>query len=188
MMEVRHLSKSFGSKQVLRDLSFQWAEGETLCLMAPSGSGKTTLMRILLGLEKKDAGEVVGLEGRRIGAVFQEDRLVEEMDPVSNIRLVNPQVPRVAVIAAMARMGLEGCAGQKVRELSGGMKRRVALLRALLSDCEVLIMDEPFKGLDEETREAVIRETIHLSSGKTVLLITHDRAEAEQMGGRIITL
>ena len=185
---LTHVSKAFDGKQVLRDLSLTLPAGRVTCVMAPSGAGKTTLLRILLGLIPADAGTIRGLEGARIAAVFQEDRLIPGMDPVSNIRLVRADLPVPQVISEMESMGLTDCASQPVRELSGGMKRRVALLRALLSEWDFLVLDEPFKGLDEESRERTIRETLRLIRGRTVLMVTHDPEEARQMQAMVYTL
>ena len=157
-------------------------------LMAPSGAGKTTLLRMLMGLETADSGEISGLSGRRISAVFQEDRLLENMNPVDNIRLTAPKLDRAVILREMAAMGLTDCENQPARELSGGMRRRVAILRALLCGADVITLDEPFKGLDEATRARVIDETRRLCRGKTVLMVTHEAAEAERMGAKIVGL
>ena len=182
------IGKRFGDKQVLRRVNLTLPEGETPCLMAPSGAGKTTLVRILLGLLEPDEGRVEGLRGRRLAAVFQEDRLVETMDAVSNLRLFNPKLSRIAAADALIAFGLEDSLRQPVRELSGGMRRRVALLRALLAEWDFLALDEPFKGLDEETRRRVIRRTREMTAGRTVLLVTHDAGEAEMMGADVHSL
>ena len=181
-----NISKRFGDKQVLSRINLTLREGETTCLMAPSGAGKTTLLRILLGLLAPDEGRVEGLEGRKLAAVFQEDRLVETMDPVSNLRLFSPKLSRIAVKDALIAFGLEDSLRQPVRELSGGMRRRVALLRALLTEWDILALDEPFKGLDAETKRTVIRRTREYTDGKTVLLVTHDEEEAEWMGSKVV--
>ena len=140
------LCKAFGGKTVLQDFSCELEEGRVTALMAPSGAGKTTLLRILLGLETADSGEITGLSGKRLAAVFQEDRLLDFMTPVDNIRLPVPKLERAVILREMAAMGLTGCENQPVRELSGGMRRRVAILRALLCGADVIALDEPFKG------------------------------------------
>ncbi len=187
-IQLIDIGKRFGDKQVLRHVNLTLPEGETTCLMAPSGAGKTTLVRILLGLLEPDEGRVEGLRGRRLAAVFQEDRLVETMDAVSNLRLFNPKLSRIAAADALIAFGLEDSLRQPVRELSGGMRRRVALLRALLAEWDFLALDEPFKGLDEETRRRVIRRTREMTAGRTVLLVTHDAGEAEMMGAGVHSL
>ena len=142
--------------------------------MGPSGCGKTTLLRILLGLETADAGTITGLEGRRMSAVFQEDRLCENVSAVSNLRLVNPALSRRAAEAALTELGLGEALSQPVREFSGGMKRRVAILRALLAEFDLLLADEPFKGLDEETKRQTMAYFAEHTRGKTVILVTHE--------------
>ena len=182
MIAIHKLCKAFGGKAVLQDFSCELEEGRVTALMAPSGAGKTTLLRILLGLETADSGEITGLSGKRLAAVFQEDRLLDIMTPVDNIRLPEPKLERAVILREMAAMGLTGCENQPVRELSGGMRRRVAILRALLCGADVIALDEPFKGLDEATKALVVAETKRLCAGKTVLLVTHEEKEAAMMG------
>ena len=184
MIAIDKLCKAFGGKVVLQDFSCEMEEGRVTALMAPSGAGKTTLLRILLGLETADSGEITGLSGKRLAAVFQEDRLLDFMTPVDNIRLPEPKLERAVILREMAAMGLTGCENQPVRELSGGMRRRVAILRALLCGADVIFLDEPFKGLDEATKALVVAETKRLCAGKTVLLVTHEEKEAAMMGAQ----
>ncbi len=182
MIAIHKLCKAFDNKAVLRDFSCTMEDSCVTALMAPSGAGKTTLLRMLMGLETADSGEISGLSGRRISAVFQEDRLLENMNPVDNIRLTAPKLDRAVILREMAAMGLTDCENQPARELSGGMRRRVAILRALLCDADVIFLDEPFKGLDEATKALVVAETKRLCVGKTVLLVTHEEKEAAMMG------
>ena len=107
---------------------------------------------------------------------------------MANIRLTAPKLDRAVILREMAAMGLTDCENQPARELSGGMRRRVAILRALLCGADVIALDEPFKGLDEATRARVIDETKRLCRGKTVLMVTHEAAEAERMGAKIVGL
>ena len=179
---IRGLSKAFDGKQVLRDFSAVLPEGQVTGLMAPSGAGKTTLLRILMGLETPDRGTITGLQGLRLSAVFQEDRLCENLNLVSNLRLVTPTLSQSAAEKALTAVGLTDCLHQPVRELSGGMRRRVAILRALLAEYDLLFLDEPFKGLDRETKEVVMADTRRRCDGRTVLFVTHDPTELEAMG------
>ena len=181
------LSKAY-DRPVLRGFSLRLREGALTALMAPSGAGKTTLLRILMGLEQPDSGSVAGMEGRKLAAVFQENRLLEHLSPVDNIRLINPALSAAAVRGELARFGLAEAADQPVRELSGGMRRRVALLRALLAEADTVLMDEPFSALDEETRAHVIAETARLLRGRTALLVTHDEEEARRLGAEVVRL
>lgn len=187
-MELRidHVSKAYGGQAVLRDVTAAVGSGVT-CLMAPSGAGKTTLLRILLGLERPDSGTVHGLEGRRLAAVFQEDRLLEHLSAEGNLRFVLGRAyDPAAARALLDRLGLPDTGPQPVREFSGGMKRRLALARALLAPFDALALDEPFTGLDRENRDlalACIRET---AGDRPVLLVTHDAADAA--GSPVVTL
>ena len=183
---IRGLCKAFDGKQVLRDFSAALPAGQVTGLMAPSGAGKTTLLRVLMGLETPDRGTITGLEGLRLSAVFQEDRLCENLNPVSNLRLVTPALSRTAAAEALAAVGLTDCQRQPARELSGGMRRRVAILRALLAEYDLLFLDEPFKGLDQETKEIVMADTRRRCAGRTVLFVTHDMAEALDLADVII--
>ena len=178
------IKKSFGINPVIDDLSCSFPKGETSALLGISGRGKTTLMRILMGLEKADSGEILGLDGLRPSAVFQENRLCENLSAVSNIRLVNPSLTRGEVLREMEKVGLCGCADQSVCSLSGGMKRRVALLRAIMADWDILFLDEPFEGLDSETRKKTIAYVRSRTRGKTVLIVTHVPQELEMLGCR----
>ena len=167
---------------MLRDVSGTLAAGRITGLMAPSGAGKTTLLRILMGLEQADSGRIDGLDGLRLSAVFQEDRLCDQLDGVSNLRLVTPSLSRAEARNALEAVGLADCIGQPTQELSGGQRRRVAILRGLLADYDLLILDEPFKGLDRETKQLVIEDTQRRCMGKTVLLVTHDPTELDALG------
>ena len=179
---MHKLRKSFGEKAVLRDVCGILESGRITGLMAPSGAGKTTLLRILMGLEQLDDGYIEGLNGLRLSAVFQEDRLCDQLDSVSNLRLVTPSLSRAEARKALETVGLADCIGQPTRELSGGQRRRVAILRGLLADYDLLILDEPFKGLDRETKQLVMEDTRRRCMGKTVLFVTHDPTELDALG------
>lgn len=191
MISVTHLSKAFHDKKVLNDLSFCIEKGSITAVMAPSGVGKTTLLRILMGLEQADEGQVDGLEGLTLSAVFQEDRLCANLSPVSNIRLVTGKAfSKKEILEALNELGLGSCVSQPVRELSGGQRRRVCLLRALLAPWDLLLMDEPFKGLDAKTRDFAMHYVQNFCArrGGTVIFVTHDVYEAQQLADRVLTL
>ena len=187
-VSVDGLCKRYGDKDVLRGFSMNLPAGGTTCLMAPSGAGKTTLLRLMCDLEKPDSGIVRGMEGTRIGVVFQEDRLLDWLDPVENLRLTAPGLTRDAAADALARFGLGDSLHEPVCRLSGGMRRRVALLRALLAPSDILLLDEPFNGLDAATRSGVMALTRELLPPRTALLITHDPDEAAALGAAIVGL
>lgn len=186
---VSHICKSFDGKKVLDHFSAEIPKEAVTCIMAPSGGGKTTLLRILMGLTPPDEGVISGMAGLKISVVFQEDRLMENLDASGNIRLVSPKLSSKKIQTELENLGLWGCTGQPVSEFSGGMRRRVSLLRALLADYDILFLDEPFKGLDSDTRSKVISYTREHCLGRTVVLVTHDPSEADDMNAaRILTL
>lgn len=185
---VKNVSKSFGSKKVLQNLNLTIEPGKISCIMAPSGAGKTTLLRILMGLEEADSGCITGLEGKRFSAIFQEERLCEYMTAVENIRLVTPGLDAGSVVQEMDRLGLGDCCAQPVSQLSGGMRRRVSILRALLAAYDVLCLDEPFKGLDDARKEQTLAYVKQKAAGRTVLFVTHDEKEALALGAEVILL
>ena len=185
---VKHLCKSFGGRTVLRDLTFTAGPGIT-AVMAPSGTGKTTLLRILLGLERPDSGTVEGLAGKRLTAVFQEDRLLEHLSAEGNLRFVLGRVyDPAAARALLDRLGLPDTGAQPVREFSGGMKRRLALARALLAPFDALALDEPFTGLDPDTKQQAARMINKYTAGKLLLFSTHSQEDAALLGAEILRL
>lgn len=184
MIEVTNLVKAYGLNLVLDHFSCQIGEGSITCLMGPSGCGKTTLLRILMGLEAADGGQIIGLQGKAISAVFQENRLAENFSAYQNVRMAAPaEMPKEDLLHALEAVGLRQAAYQPVRELSGGMRRRVAILRALHATYDILYLDEPFKGLDADTKESVMAYVKDSIKGKTVLFVTHDETEVEIMDG-----
>lgn len=197
-IDLSHIYKSYGEQQVLRDYSMNMIKGQRYVLMAPSGSGKTTLLKILTGLDNTDAGEIAGMPGR-VGMVFQEDRLCEEYDSVCNIMLGMERHGQgimggrkgdmTELVRKEAALILpEDCLAKPVRELSGGMRRRVALLRAVMSESDMLILDEPFAGLDEENRILTAEYLLENLRGRTLLMTTHREEDAELLKGIKVTL
>ena len=185
---VRNLTKSYGGREVLRGVSFTAGEGVT-CVMAPSGSGKTTLLRLILGLEVPESGEVSVPPGCRFAAVFQEDRLLEGLDALENLRFVlGPALEEPAAWSLLEELGLGDVGNKPVRTYSGGMKRRLALARALLAPSDVLVLDEPFTGLDGDNRLRALECVRRAAAGKPVLLVTHDPRDAADLGARRVEL
>ena len=183
---LENICKSYGDKRVLQDVSLA-VQGIT-CLMGASGAGKTTLLRILLGLETADGGCITGLPAR-IAAVFQEDRLVESLTVRKNLQLtLGAQYSEEKALELLREMGVNDTLGSPAGTLSGGMKRRVALVRALLHDAPLLVLDEPFKGLDEKIRAQVMAVVRRHAQERTVLLVTHDREEAQALDARVVQL
>ena len=187
-IRVRDLWKAYGGVTVLQGVNFTAGPGVT-CIMAPSGAGKTTLLRVLLGLEAADRGVAEGAENCRWAAVFQEDRLLEHLDAAGNLRFVLGRDYEAEKAAALlAELGLGNTDGKAVREFSGGMRRRLALARALLAKSGALALDEPFAGLDAEIRERA-RECLRRRAGeRPVLLVTHSPEDAAGLGAEIVRL
>ena len=185
-IRINELTKSYNGKKVLDKLTALLPDGEITVLTGASGSGKTTLANILLGLEHADAGKIEGIDSTRLSAVFQEDRLCEQLTGLGNIRLVMGQKAETKeLLTVFAEVGLtEDDAKKPVRELSGGQKRRITILRAMLAESDFLCLDEPFQGMDKDTKEKTMAYVKKAIAGKTVLLITHDSREAEYFGGQ----
>lgn len=181
------VSKAFGEKHVLRDISLTLSPECPIALMGNSGIGKTTLLYIVLGLEKADTGIVMREKGaEEYAVVFQENRLFENVSVERNLQIVcKNKSQKEEITEILGRLGLYDCRKQRVSCLSGGMKRRVAIGRALLADTPVLLMDEPFQGLDAATRQSVMWLVREKMPGKSVLLITHDESEGAYLGCEI---
>lgn len=189
MLKAVNITKKFGENTVLDNFTHDFADGKVTAVLGKSGCGKSTLLNVLMGLIKPDGGEVMRGEGERISAVFQEDRLCENLTASANIRLVTGRrYTRGEIAAELAAVGLGDCAEKAVRELSGGMKRRTALLRALLAEYDVLFLDEPFKGLDADTKLTVLDYCKRKTAGKTVVFVTHDKDECSALADEIIEL
>ena len=187
-LELKDVSKAYAGKTVLDRVSHIFPEGRATCVLGRSGAGKTTLLRILMGLEKPDSGRVDGLTGRRMSAVFQEDRLLPWGSTAGNIRFVNAKLTPEEIESGLEEVGLGGTGRVLASELSGGMARRVALVRALLSEWDVLFLDEPFKGLDADAKHLAIEAVRAHRKGRTVILVTHDQSEAEALDAMIFHL
>ena len=186
---ITNLSKSYGETVVFRDFSARLPLGETTVITGVSGGGKSTLLRLILGLETPDGGEIAGVPARR-AAVFQEDRLCPQLTALENVLLTAGRRGRREARDLLARLGLGESLAVPAAELSGGMRRRCALSRALslCAESDLLVLDEPFKGLDEANRRAAMDAVRAVSDDKTVLLVTHDAAEAEFFGGNRLSV
>ncbi|MBE6036418.1 MAG: ATP-binding cassette domain-containing protein [Clostridiales bacterium] len=187
-IRVNDLCKSFGDKKVLDHLSLTFPEGKVSCIMGPSGCGKTTLLNILMGFLEADSGSVEAMPAEK-SAVFQEDRLFEEFSALTNVMATAAKTVTAAEAGEhLSRVGLGDSRNVRARELSGGMRRRVALVRAMLAESKVLFLDEPFKGLDEETKKTILEYVKEAVAGKTVIFVTHDDEEASALAEQLIRL
>ena len=187
MLKLNAISHSYGSQQVLKNLELTLNPGQRLAVMGPSGSGKTTLLRIVLGLLKPDSGTMENTF-RKTAAVFQEPRLLPWRTAAENVNLILGDTPGTLPKARqyLARLGLEEAGDKYPRELSGGMQQRAAIARALAADPDLLVLDEPFKGLDEALRLRVVKTVSRTEAA--VLLVTHEQWEAESLGCKILRL
>lgn len=188
MLTLKSVSKSFGDKVILKDFSYKFSESGIVCITAPSGRGKTTLLRLIAGLEKADSGEI--LSNGVISLLFQEDRLLPWLTTIENISCVirqkNADKEKIAN-ELLAKLGLSGNENEKIENLSGGMKRRVAFARALALSPDILLLDEPFVGLDDNTKALLMQMIQEFSKEKLVLLVTHDKSDLK-LADEVISL
>ena len=187
MLKIKHLEKRFGEHPLFCDLCM--TVDSPVVLWAPSGWGKTTLLRILMGLEKPSAGTVEGVG--RIGAVFQEDRLCPQLTAVQNVTLVlsNEKQYKKQILEDFQRLGMDAAAlALPADRLSGGQKRRTALLRALWAPSDTLLLDEPFTGMDPDTLTEAASLLCRRCADKPVLLATHDREAIRLLGWPVAEL
>lgn len=174
MIEVINITKSY-EKKILDNISFESENGTVNVIKGMSGIGKTTLIGIMMGIIKADSGEIKGMPAK-MSAVFQEDRLIDELSVLDNIRLVTNK-SGVEIFNECCRLLEKETCYKKVSLLSGGMKRRAAILRAMIAESEVIFMDEPFKGLDDNTKSVTIEYVLEKKGNRTLFVITHDENE-----------
>lgn len=187
-IELKQISMQFDHRQVLDQVNMSFSEGRINCLMGPSGKGKTTILNIIMDLLKPDNGEVLGIQGKRIAAVFQEDRLIEHWDALKNVKLVCDTLEEEQIRQEFLKVGVEEIKDKAVCDFSGGMRRRVAIVRALLAKSDLLILDEPFRGLDASLKGIVIDYIKFKTEGKTVIVVTHELEDVKLLEGKLITL
>ena len=188
MIQIENLTKQYNTQLVLNEFSLLVRDGEKVAIMGESGRGKTTLLRIIVGLERYDAGQISGFDKKDVAYVFQEPRLFDSLSVIKNLIVVSQQPSRVAEKKAMELLTLVGLEKDKAKypgELSGGMKQRLALARAFMVDRPILLLDEPFSALDQETRNDMIEFVKARTKNKTVILVTHDSDDAHALCERV---
>lgn len=184
---VRDVTMRYGEQTVLSHFSHRFSAGCAHCVMGPSGCGKTTLLRLIAGLEAPESGEIEGVG--KLGFLFQEDRLISHLTARKNVALVlTGRDADARAGAALEALGLADSMDKPVRELSGGMARRVAIARAVLFESELLLLDEPFRGLDEQTRAQAAAWVAAQTAGRTVIAVTHDRQDAELLNADVFEM
>jgi NitT/TauT family transport system ATP-binding protein len=188
MIELKSVDFSYGESKILDNFNLTVNDGECVCLSGPSGCGKTTVLKLVMGLLKPDSGKISGV--KRPSVVFQEDRLLSGFSLITNVLLPPLADGRKSVATELLKEANLGEAiYEKVRDLSGGMKRRAAIVRALCFEGDVLVLDEPFNGIDAENKrimaEMIKRE--YLQKGKPVLMVSHIPSDAELLNARVVT-
>lgn len=197
LIQLANIHKQFDTQLVLQDFSLTIHFGDKIACMGPSGIGKTTISRLLLGLLTPDRGTITMPKPCSIAAVFQENRLCMDTDAITNVLFTafpnaksktEKQLAILQIQSLFEQLDLTDYENKPVSQLSGGMQRRVALARALLTDSELLLFDEPFKGLDSALKQKVMQVTKDFSKGRALFFITHEEAEALFFECNIISL
>lgn len=188
MIELKNVNFSYSGEPVLRNFSLSVGRGECVCLWGPSGCGKTTVFRIIAGLETAESGRVIAPS--KLSVVFQEDRLLPFMSLKKNIMLPLEKSDSDRVSALLVEAGLGEFETMSARDLSGGMSRRAAIVRAVAFCGDALILDEPFNGIDGDNKQKIVamlhREV--LDRGIPIIMATHVAEDAELLGAKIIKM
>jgi len=183
MIIVDTVSFAYGEKTIFTAFSKSFPLGKTYALVGPSGCGKTTLLRLLAGLETPQSGSITVPQMAKITTMFQENRLLPWLTVRQNVALVLSTPNEALIDWCLAAVELDGYTQKYPDELSGGMQRRVALARALAHGGDILLLDEPFNGLDEALKERIAPKIKERFEGKTIFLVTHSEQEAALLDG-----
>lgn len=194
MYQIKDINKKFNELKVLENITIDFPKNKTTCILGPSGCGKTTLLNIIAGIIKKDSGEIIGFN-KDISFVFQEDRLIEWKNIEENISFVlkgkiDKEQIKATIDKYLKLVKLEEYKYYYPRELSGGMRQKISILRAFAYPSKLLIMDEPFKSLDINSKQILIDffKELRIIENRTCIIVTHDIEEALTLGDRIIIL
>ncbi len=193
--QVKNIKKSYGNVNILEDISIDFDEYTTTCIIGESGVGKTTLLNIIAGITDKDSGEIVGFRDKDISFIFQEDRLIEWKNVKDNISFVlENKISKIEMERVIDQylklVNLEQYKYYYPRKLSGGTRQRINILRAFIYPSDIIIMDEPFKSIDIKNKRNVIGlfKKLCKVKKKTCILVTHDIDEAVELGDKIVAL
>ena len=186
----KSISKKYNEKLILDNINFEMFSGEILGLLGPSGIGKTTLLNILVGLEKETSGEIINYHNNKIGYVFQEDRLLNWLTLFENIKLIKEDIDEKIIWENLSLVGLKDYYNYFPKELSGGMRQRGSIARALTFAGDIMLFDEPFKSLDIKLRFELLDLMRKLKEEKntSILFVTHDIEEAVYLGDRVVVM
>ena len=186
MIEINNIDFNYGNKAIFKNFSLNILRGDRICLSGDSGIGKTTLLRLITGLEKPQAGSISITERARFSAVFQDDRLLPFASIIDNCTLIGAS--EESALKNLEALGIADYARSLPKELSGGMRRRAALARALSAEYDVLILDEPFTGLDSANIAAATAYVSEQLSDRTLIMVTHSPSEAEMLNAKTIRI
>lgn len=187
-IEISGLYFGYGDRRILTDFSAVFSAEKPNCIMGPSGCGKTTLLSLIMGFLKPEKGSITGVPDR-FSAVFQEDRLLEYFSARANLNLVTAKkLTAGETEAELSALGLGDAIEKPLKEFSGGMKRRVAIARAMLAPGGAVFMDEPFKGLDDRARELTIQYIKARLNGRILIFVSHNSEDADALGADILRL
>lgn len=186
-IEIKHIHKEFNGQKIIDDFSLSLPEKGTVCFFGPSGCGKTTLLNCIAGLLPLDGGSISGLEHKKISYIFQEDRLLPWVTANENVAVVT-NADKQSASEWIRLVGLENAENKHPNELSGGMRQRVSIARALAYGGDILLMDEPFHALDSKSRDQVITLIKEKTQDKLKILVTHSMEEAQLLADTIYFL
>lgn len=187
MLKLQNVSFSYQNMPVLRQLYLNLASGDRIAIMGPSGRGKTTLLHLMAGLYTPQEGTVEGVPSQGVAMVFQENRLLPWLTLEQNVLLPVPE-KKLEARRLLERLGLSGWEDRYPGELSGGMARRGAIARALLFDSPLVLMDEPFQGLDEKTRAAAAEVVLDYTRNRALAAVVHDPSEVKLLEAMVFDL
>lgn len=176
---LKDVTFSYAGKKVISNLNLTLEQGSRTALMGSSGCGKTTLLRLMAGLAQPDSGKISGIPAQGVSVVFQENRLLPTLSVLDNLKLIAPHKTAQELTALLGELHLESEAGSYPAKLSGGMKRRVAIARAMAFESPLLLLDEPFTGLDEAMRAQAAEFILKHSRNGILVAVTHAQQEAE---------